>query len=612
MPAFSQLVSDLLRPPSVSGPDWKEHSHLYLLRLSTVLCSVLIPAFGVLYHASDPVVYDPFWIRGSMVAGALAVLTLSFTAAWARRHAAKLMFAFSIGITTSFAWLVYANQFAPDYAIGFFFVWIGVAMFVSLAFDQPTALTAYIGISLALTIAMMVLVPEPAVNPPIYIASMLSAAVMVYVAVSARTQLQEVMEEREAHLAEAQRTASLGNWEVELESGRVFWSTEMFRIAGLDPALGMPSFEAFAASLHFDDRPLFFDFWDRLRHGREVTDLTLRLTHQDGQTRSVRMRGAFEAAGPSHRARLYGICLDVTAEAERTRVLLGAKEQAERAREESEQARIAAEHAREESEQARIAAERARVEAEEMARLKTAFLANMSHEIRTPLTAIIGFAQVLGEEVSLAQRDLVIPIEQSGKRLLATLNSVLDLARLKSDGIQVHLEPVDVAEEAHDLAMLLQPMAQERGLALTVHAPVRGVVALADRSALHRVLTNLLSNAIKFTDAGRVMLSVDANHTHTRIRGRDTGRGIGAEFLPRLFEEFHQESTGTTRSHEGSGLGLAITRGLVDLMSGTIAVESVVDEGTLFTVLLPRPTALSARATPVASSEDVSVSATGS
>ncbi|NNF57380.1 MAG: PAS domain-containing protein [Rhodothermaceae bacterium] len=582
MPSFAHVFSDLLRPPSVTGPDWREHAHLYLLRLSAVLCTVLIPAFGVMYRASDPGVYDPFWIRGGMIAGALGVLALSFTSAWARRHAAKLLFVFSIGITASFAWLVYLNRFAPDYAIGFFFVWIGVAMFVSLAFDQPTALTLYIGISLILTVAMTMLVPEPGVNPAIYIASMLSAAVMVYVAVSARIQLQEVMEEREAHLAEAQQTANLGNWEVELESGRVYWSAEMFRIAGLEPSSGAPSFEAFAASLHFDDRALFFDFWDRLRHGREVNDLTLRLTDPDGQLRSVRLRGAFEAAGPSRRARLYGICLDVTAEAERTHALLEAKEQAERSQKQ-------AEHARAESEQARLAAERARAEAEEMAQLKSAFLANMSHEIRTPLTAIIGFAQVLGEEVSPAQRDLVAPIEQSGKRLLATLNSVLDLARLKSEGVQLHVEPVDVAEEAHDLVMLLQPMAQEKGLALMVHAPVQGLVALADRSALHRVLTNLLSNAIKFTDTGRVMLSVKAEETHIRIRVRDTGRGISAEFLPQLFEEFRQESTGTTRSHEGSGLGLAITRGLVELMGGTITVQSAVGEGTLFSVHLPRP-----------------------
>jgi signal transduction histidine kinase len=212
----------------------------------------------------------------------------------------------------------------------------------------------------------------------------------------------------------------------------------------------------------------------------------------------------------------------------------------------------------------------------------------MSHEIRTPLTAINGYAQVLGEEVDEDQRGLVRPIEHGGRRLLDTLNSVLDLARLQAGRFDLRMEAVDLAEEAHALGDLLRPLAHAQGLGLVVHAPPSGLVAFADRSALQRVLTNLVSNAVKFTDAGRITLSAEADDQHVRLKVRDTGRGIGPAFLPKLFEEFRQESDGLTRSHEGSGLGLAITRHLVQLMDGTISVDSVLGRGSVFTVTLAR------------------------
>jgi signal transduction histidine kinase len=568
-----------MRPPSVAERDWHRHAPLYLLRLSALLCAMLVPAFSVLYRASDPSVVDPLWARGAVEALALGAFALSFVSAAVRRHARGILLFGCFATTAVFAALTAANAFAADYAVGFFFVWVASAMTVSLAFDEVLPLTAYNGFTVALTLALLVLHPAPAVDGPVYLACMLAASALVYVAVSTRIQIQGVLRERERLLAEAQRAAGLGNWEVDAANGRVRWSDEMGRIAGLGPE-EPPSFDAFAARVHFDDRAALFAFFDALRAGAQPGDLTVRLGLADGCLRVVRLRGALKR-GPGRAGRLLGIALDVTDEAARARALVEAKEQAERAREEAETARREAERVREE-------AERARSEAEEMARLKSAFLANMSHEIRTPLTAIIGFAQVLLEEVDAGLREFVTPIEQSGRRLLATLNSVLDLARLRADGVELDLRAVDVAEEAHEIAALLRPLAREKGLALTVEAPARGVVAHADRTALQRVLTNLLSNAIKFTDAGRVTISVEATAARVRIRVRDTGRGMAPAFLPRLFEEFRQESTGPARSHEGTGLGLAITKGLVDLMGGAITVESAEGEGSAFTVTLPR------------------------
>ena len=228
----------------------------------------------------------------------------------------------------------------------------------------------------------------------------------------------------------------------------------------------------------------------------------------------------------------------------------------------------------------------AREQAEDMARLKTAFLANMSHEIRTPLTGILGYAELLADEVSDEQRDFVAAISQSGHRLLDTLNSVLDLARLEADGVRPDLRPVDVAAEVRDAARLLAALAAKRGLTLDVDADTPAT-ALLDATCLSRIVTNLVGNALKFTETGGVRVSVDAAEGHVRVRVADTGIGISEAFVPHLFDEFRQETDGPGRSHEGSGLGLSITKRLTDLMGGHVEVESRRPGGSTFTVSFP-------------------------
>jgi signal transduction histidine kinase len=436
------------------------------------------------------------------------------------------------------------------------------------------------------SVAMLLADVTPAIDAAIFTSCLLVVAVMHYVVVSSRSHLQEALEEREAQLAEAQQTACLGSWTWTPDTGRVTWSAEMYRLLSTDPDITTPAMEALTRRAHEDDRPGLVRYWADLFAGRNPEDQVIRIIRPDGGVRALRLQGSVvRAAG---RTRLTGVCLDVTPEIERALALVSAKEQADRARQDAERALHEAETARREAETARADAEAARAQAEEMARLKSAFLANMSHEIRTPLTAIIGYAQVLGEEVDEDQRGLVRPIEHGGRRLLDTLNSVLDLARLQAGRFDLRMEAVDLAEEAHALGDLLRPLAHAQGLGLVVHAPPSGLVAYADRSALQRVLTNLVSNAVKFTDVGRITLSADADEEHVRLRVRDTGRGIGPAFLPKLFEEFRQESDGLTRSHEGSGLGLAITRHLVQLMDGSISVESLLGKGSVFTVTLAR------------------------
>ena len=226
--------------------------------------------------------------------------------------------------------------------------------------------------------------------------------------------------------------------------------------------------------------------------------------------------------------------------------------------------------------------------AEEMSRLKTAFLTNMSHEIRTPLTGILGFAKVLEEELPDEQREFAQLIRISGDRLMNTLNSILDLARLEAGEMKLSPLELDVVDEIEEAAQVFHALAKEKRIQFKVNYHVTDIPARTDRSVLNIILNNLVGNAIKFTDRGYVKVDLDASEDVVRLSVTDTGVGIDKNFLPHLFDEFKQESDGLTRSHEGSGLGLSITKRLVQLMEGEISVESNKGHGSRFTVTIPR------------------------
>ncbi len=235
---------------------------------------------------------------------------------------------------------------------------------------------------------------------------------------------------------------------------------------------------------------------------------------------------------------------------------------------------------------------RAKEQAEEVSRLKSNFLANMSHEIRTPLTGIIGSAQVLTGELDGEHLEMVETMGRAGIRLLGTINSVLDMARIEAGALHPQPEPVEVADEVADAISVLRPLSLGKGLRLALHEVTPEVWASADPDCLHRVCVNLIGNAIKFTKEGEVVAEIDVEPDAAVLRVRDTGIGISEDFLPYLFDNFKQESTGMERSHEGTGLGLSITKRLVELMGGTIEVESTKGIGSTFTVRLPRTDAL--------------------
>jgi PAS domain S-box-containing protein len=231
---------------------------------------------------------------------------------------------------------------------------------------------------------------------------------------------------------------------------------------------------------------------------------------------------------------------------------------------------------------------RARAEAERANRAKDEFLSRMSHELRTPLNAVLGFAQILEmDDLGPEQRDGVKQILKGGHHLLGLIDEVLDISRIATGSLSLSPEPVSVTEVVFEAVDLIQPLAAERGIALRAE-DANGLHVLADRQRLKQVLLNLLANAVKYNREGG---SVDVNWSKApgdrlRVAVSDTGSGIPAEVLERLFVPFDRlgaEATGV----EGTGLGLALSKALTEAMGGAIEVESRVGKGSTFAVELP-------------------------
>lgn len=236
--------------------------------------------------------------------------------------------------------------------------------------------------------------------------------------------------------------------------------------------------------------------------------------------------------------------------------------------------------------------ERLRNLAESASQAKSEFLANMSHEIRTPMTAILGYADLLSEDVdgTLSPQDrqeYITTIKRSGQHLLAVINDILDLSKIEAGKLDVERVPTDVDEVLRDLERLMKIKAQEKGILLSIErAPGLPLRILSDPLRLRQVLVNLVGNAIKFTERGEVRVLARfediAGASLLRIEVRDTGIGMTGEQLGRLFEAFSQADTSMTRRFGGTGLGLRISRSLAVLLGGDLRVSSEPGKGSLF------------------------------
>jgi PAS domain S-box-containing protein len=244
----------------------------------------------------------------------------------------------------------------------------------------------------------------------------------------------------------------------------------------------------------------------------------------------------------------------------------------------------------------------AQEEAERANRVKSQFLASMSHELRTPLNAILGFSELLSDDTTgrfdeATRRRFLDQIHSSGEHLLQLINDILDLSKVEAGQMDLQLQPVELRSLIGEARATVEPLAQSKAIALNAE-PGPELHLIADAAKVKQMLLNLLSNAIKFTpDGGSIQIRGRQVDSWVEIAVSDTGIGIAAEDLGRLFTEFQQLDAGPGRHQEGTGLGLALTRRFAELHGGQVNVESAVGTGSTFTLRLPlEATALRAAA----------------
>jgi PAS domain S-box-containing protein len=345
----------------------------------------------------------------------------------------------------------------------------------------------------------------------------------------------------------AAQAAQIGIFEWDLVTNIVNWSPEMFELYRVAPPSGPLDYAFFARNIHPDDaRPLEKAIQNAAVTG--VLDAEFRIRRLDGEIRIIKVLGKVHRTADGAPERLIGANWDVT----ETRLLTRKAEAASAA--------------------------------------KSQFLAVMSHEIRTPMNGILGMAQAMrADPLPDAQRERLDVIAESGEALLAILNDILDLSKVEAGKLEIEVVPFDLERLLTSLSSTFAATAGDRGLTLDLDMGVAAGVYQGDPTRLRQILSNLISNALKFTARGGVSLKARRVGEVLTIEVIDTGHGMDAEVLGRIFTPFAQADSSTTRRFGGTGLGLSIVRELAVLMGGDVSVTSRPGVGSRFAVALPLP-----------------------
>ena len=363
--------------------------------------------------------------------------------------------------------------------------------------------------------------------------------------ISGRIETERSMAAERRQFADAQQIASVGSWELDLETGAWTWSAQQYRNHGFEPDGSVPSVEQVLDRIHADDRAVARARIEELITRRRAMRFSYRVVLGDDRVREIEIEGRplVDAEGTR---RLVGTSRDVTAE-------------------------------------------------RDAERLKDEFFGLVSHELRTPLTSIIGYTELLAEveaeNLSVEGRRFLEVVERNARRELSLVGDLLLLTKITAGTFEIEIGRADLTELAAATLESARPLAEEAGIELKLDAPGPQVVD-GDPHRLAQVIENLVSNAIKFTPSGgRVEIRVEGGTGSAALDVSDTGIGIDEADLGRLFDRMYRADEAERRHIQGTGLGLTIVKAIIDAHEATIAVSSQPEKGTTFRVELPRPAA---------------------
>ena len=398
---------------------------------------------------------------------------------------------------------------------------------------------------------------------------------------------------RNDHRVASLSGAETGAWAWRLDDGTTWLDDGFRRIIGIDDQQPFGRFDDFLERVHSEDLASLNPIIDHGTEGRGSVDVVLRLRGDDGEWRPIRLLGG-ATDDPGVKPVIRGIAMSCgrfvgNGRKRSNQELIQVLTELARANGELDTTRLDLEHRNRELESARIAA----VDA---TRSKSEFLANMSHEIRTPLGAIIGSAEILAYEREGLdspspepgrRREFVETIHRNAEHLLALVSDVLDLCKIEATRMEIAPVPTDVARVAQDVVAMLGGPVARRTLDLRVESDATVPPLLSiDPVRYRQVLLNLVGNAIKFTKQGSVVIRIfwDPKSDRLRTTVTDTGIGMQASVLEKIFDPFRQADGSTTRQFGGTGLGLAISRELCRLMDGDLTARSKPGLGSTFEV----------------------------
>ena len=549
-----------------------ERAQIQVARLLCLVGAVVVALYGPLYGAvSSGASGSVRWMYLGVAGLLIALIGASYVSQAIRRLHVEITWGV---LSVMMAWtavLAAANNFAGEYALGLLLVYAVFGMLMALVGTSMRPVLAFLAVGGVSVGGALLWTPTPQIHPWVLTGSLVVVALVEGLATQWALSVRRCLAAQERYLR-AQRALSARLMEssphailrVDAHGALVDATEEAEEILDGRPraALDGPDGRTERGDGDTEETRLGedFPFSEVLREGREIHNREYEVDAPNGSRRLLSVTGApVRDQDGTIREGIFHL-VDVTDREERKQALQQAKEDAAGAD-----------------------------------RLKSALLANMSHEIRTPLTAIIGFADAIGTKAT----ELELPdnsslpgyadlIEQSGKRLLETLEGVLDLSQLEAGHMDLAAEAVDLDDQAQ--RAVEEYRSDALGNEIDLHLDTSCATALADADGIQIVLDNLLDNAIKYTDeGGTVQVRTYQEAGWAVLEVEDTGAGMEPERVDRLFEPFRQASTGLSREYEGAGIGLAVTKKATEAMGGSIEVTTEKGTGSRFRARLPLP-----------------------